>query len=83
MVMLMHCCEVLYLPPVVVATQFTTDGFKKDIQQAQQRDPTLQLVYEAVQKLKYRPTSPQWHKSPLARYRKLWPQLLLCDSVLC
>ena len=70
-------------PPVVAATQFVTDLIKKDIQQAQQADPTLKLVYEAVQKFKDRPASYQWRKSPLFRYRKLWPQLLLCDSVLC
>jgi len=71
-------------PPVVAATQFTTNGFKEDIQEAQQGDPTLQSVYEAIQKLKCRSNSPQWHKFPLARYCKLWPQLLLhCVTVFC
>ena len=59
---------------MVAATQFTTNGFKEDIQQAQQGDPWS--VYKSS-------TSPQWHKSPLALYCKLWPQLWLFDSALC
>ena len=70
-------------PPVVAATQFVSGPIKKDIQQAQQADPTLQTVYEAVQNPRYRPTSRQWRRTPLSRYCKLWPQLILCDGVLC
>ena len=65
------------------ATQFAADPIKQDIQKAQQADPTLQIVYEAKQKSISRPTSRRWHQSPLSRYRKLWPQLSLCDGVLC
>jgi len=35
---------------------FVTDWIKKDIQQAQQADPSLQLGYEAVRKFRHRPT---------------------------
>ena len=70
-------------PPVVAATQFVSGPIKKDIQQAQQADPTLQTVYEAVQNPRYRPTSRQWRTTPLSRYCKLWPQLIVCDGVLC
>ena len=70
-------------PPIVAATQFVSDSIKKDIQKAQQEDPTLRVVYEAVQKSRYRPTSRQWRRTPLSRYCKLWSQLTLCDGVLC
>ena len=70
-------------PTVIAATQFVPDPIKKDIQEAQQADPTLQIVYEAMQKSNNKPTSRLWHQSPLSRYRKLWPQLCLCDGVLC
>ena len=70
-------------PPVVAATQFVSDAIKKDIQKAQQEDPTLRVVYEAVQKSRYKPTSRQWRRTPLSRYCKLWSQLTLCDGVLC
>ena len=70
-------------PPVVAATQFVSDSIKKDIQKAQQEDPTLQVVYEAVQKSRCKPTSRQWRRTPLSRYCKLWSQLTLCDGVLC
>ena len=43
--------------PVTAATRFVSDPIKKDIQQAQQADPILQIVYEAVQKPRCRPTS--------------------------
>ena len=56
---------------------------KQGIQQAQQADPTIGLVYGAVQKSRNRPTSRQWHRSPFSRYRKLWTQLTICDNVLC
>ena len=69
--------------PVVATTQFVSDPIKKDIQQAQQADPILQIVYEAIQKPEFRPTSRQWRRAPLSRYCKLWPQLTLCDGVLC
>ena len=70
-------------PPTVSATQFVSDSIKQGIQQAQQADPTIGLVYEAVQKSRNRPTSHQWHRSPFSRYRKLWTQLTICDNVLC
>ena len=69
--------------PVVAATQFVPGPIKENIQQAQQADPTLQVVYEAVKKPKYRPTFRQWRGTPLSRYCKLWSQLTLCDGVLC
>ena len=43
----------------------------------------MQIVYEAVQKPRYRPTSHQWRRTPLSRFCKLWSQLTLCDGVLC
>ena len=69
--------------PVVAATQFVPGSIKADIQQAQQADLTLQIVYEAVKKPRYRPTSRQWCGTPLSTYYKLWSQLTLCDGVLC
>ena len=41
----------------------------------------MQAVYKAVQNPTYRPTSRQWRRTPLSRYCKLWPQLILCDGV--
>ena len=70
-------------PPTVSATQFVSDSIKQGIQQAQQADPTIGLVYEAVQKSRNRPISCQWHRSPFSRYRKFWAQLTICDKVLC
>ena len=55
-------------PPVVAATQFVPGSIKADIQQAQQADPTLQIVYEAVKKPRYRPMSCQWRGTPLSTY---------------
>ena len=69
--------------PAVAATQFSSDSIKKDIQEVQQADPILQVVYEAVQQHTHRPTSCQQHQSTLSRYCKLWSQLTLCEGVLC
>ena len=66
--------------PAVAATQLSSDSIKKDIQEAQQADPILQVVYEAVQQHIYRPISCQWHQSPLSRYYKPWSQLTLCEG---
>ena len=70
-------------PPVVAATQSVPGPIKEDIQQAQLADPILQIVYEAVKKPVYRPTSCQWRGIPLSRYYKLWSQLTLYDGFLC
>ena len=70
-------------PTITAATQFVLDPIKKDIQEAQQTNPTLRIIYETRLKSNNRPTSKQWHQSPLSHYRKLWSQLCLCDGVLC
>ena len=44
--------------PAVAATQFSSDSIKKDIQEAQQADPILQVVYEPVQQHTFLPVAP-------------------------
>jgi len=56
---------------------------REDVQEAQQADPNLHIVYEAVKQGRERPMSRQWCQPPLSHYSKLWSQLKLCDGVLC
>ena len=53
-----------------------------EIYTAQRNDPTLSLV---IKKLEDggATTTADWKRFPLRRYQKLWPQLLLHETILC
>jgi len=50
---------------------------------AQLSDPVLSVVHNHLRSNKSPPATGTWSKFPLKRYRKLWSQLLLQDSVVC
>ena len=51
--------------------------------QAQRADPVLSAVIELLQQETSPPSSGEWLKFPLKRYRQLWSQLTLHQSILC
>ena len=69
------------IPPTVAMTsarkQTTT------VVQAQQDDPILNQIYQALLQSKEKPTDPQWKQLPFQRYLQLWHQLSLVDSTIC
>ena len=55
----------------------------QQIANAQRQDPTISVVCEHLQNNpNTAPTSPNWKRFPLHRFRQLWSQLPLSDSVL-
>ena len=55
----------------------------QQIANAQRQDPTISVVCEHLQNNpNTAPTSPNWKRFPLRRFRQLWSQLTLSDSVL-
>ena len=54
-----------------------------DLATAQQNDPVLSAAYQYLQTNQSPPTIGEWNKFPLRRYRKLWSQLILHESVIC
>lgn len=68
-------------PLAIVGT--TTSVSKEEICAAQKTDPILSLIYELVERGKNPPHTAKWVQFPLKRYRQIWPQLTLQQSVLC
>ena len=54
-----------------------------DLATAQQNDPVLSVAYRYLQTNQTPPTTGEWNKFPLRRYRKLWSRLVLRESVIC
>ena len=54
-----------------------------DLSTTQQQDPILSLVHDYLQTGQTPPMTGNWNKFPLKRYRQLWSQLALHDSVIC
>ena len=55
----------------------------QQIANAQRQDPTISVVCKHLQNNpNTAPTSPNWKRFPLRRFRQLWSQLTLSDSVL-
>ena len=54
----------------------------QQIGEAQQQDPTLSVVRELLQANHTAPTFSDWKGFPLCRYKQLWSQLTLTDSIL-
>ena len=54
-----------------------------DLAQAQQQDTVLGKVYEQLENDAAPPTTREWTKYPLKRYKQIWSQLVLLDAVLC
>lgn len=53
------------------------------IAQAQRQDPELAKVTECLEGNAHPPTSREWPIHPLKRYRQLWSQLTLEDTMIC
>ena len=53
------------------------------ILQAQRADPVLSTVITLLEQQTSPPCKGQWLKFPLKRYRQLWSQLILHNSILC
>jgi len=57
--------------------------FKQELLDAQEQDPILSVVrQQLLQDPDSVPTSSSWKKFPIRRYRQLWPQLFLNNSIL-
>ena len=54
-----------------------------DLATDQQNDPGLSTVYRYLKSNHIPPTTGDWTKFPLRRYRQLWSQLTLHESVIC
>ena len=53
-----------------------------EISKAQKSDPSLSLVIKALEEGET-PTTAEWKQFPLRRYKQIWRQLLLHETVLC
>ena len=60
--------------PPIAAEQITA---------AQKKDATLSSVYELVDHKSTPPKAGKWRQFPLKRYRQIWPQLVIHQSILC
>ena len=69
--------------PLVNAVAITTlyPSFLSDVQQHQENDPTMQLIRSTLSSAHPKPQGSKWSRSPLQRYRQLWPQLSLVDGI--
>ena len=54
-----------------------------DIARAQKQDPVLVKVAEQLEAKAPSPTSREWEAYPLKRYKQIWSQLTLEDSMIC
>ena len=61
----------------------TTPVTNEEICTAQKNDPTLLLIYELVKRNEVPPQTGKWTQFPLKRYKQIWSQLTLQQSVLC
>ena len=69
---------------ISAATQVHTHQSKEGLIAAQQSDPVVKVIYEALHQGRTRPEkSGKWSQSPLIRYRQLWPQLTLVEEIVC
>ena len=74
------------VPPedLSAAMQLDTHQSKESLITAQQRDPVVKVISEALHRSQTRPEkSGKWAQSPLLRYHQLWPQLTLVDDIVC
>ena len=55
----------------------------EDMQRAQRDDPTISLLYAALQSKKMPTHSGNWRHNVLRRYRQIWSQLRLIDGIVC
>ena len=53
-----------------------------EVSKAQRSDPSLSLVIKALEEGET-PTTAEWKQFPLRRYKQIWRQLLLHETVLC
>ena len=53
------------------------------ITETQQKDKVLSLVYELISKNSAPPNGGKWDQFPLRRYKQIWSQLVLYQSILC
>ena len=68
-------------PVALVAVSPLLD--ETQIIQAQRADPVLSTVITLLEQQTSPPCKGQWLKFPLKRYRQLWSQLILHNSILC
>ena len=69
---------------VAAATQIQTHQSKEELIAAQQNDPVIKEISQALHQNSPRPAkSGKWAQSPLIRYRQLWPQLTLVEGIVC
>ena len=54
-----------------------------DLVQAQKQDPLLRRVVEVLERKAIPPTTGEWQRFPLKRYKQLWSQLILHNGLLC
>lgn len=68
----------------LAATQELSTEHKEELHQAQQGDPTIKKLFQALAgSSTIRPTRKAWHGLLLSRYRQLWSQLCLVDDIVC
>ena len=66
------------------ATLAQTDQTRKELFTAQQNDPVIKAISEALQHSTDKPVrNGKRCRSPLIRYRQLWPQLTLVEGIVC
>ena len=69
---------------VSASTQIQTRHTKEELITAQQNDPVVRELSQALHQNSAKPTkSGEWGQSPLIRYRQLWPQLTLVEGIVC
>ena len=55
--------------------------FTEDLKLHQHKDHTICQLYKALSQHSKPPPAQEWSRSPLNRYRQLWPQLLVKDGL--
>ena len=70
----------------LIAATSQAPSLTETLHQQQLSDPTIQHLHTAL--LHASPThappqSSEWRRSPLSRYKQLWPQLFLHDGIVC
>ena len=70
----------------LIAATSQTPSLTETLHQQQLSDPTIQHLHTALSHASPThapPQSSEWRRSPLSRYKQLWPQLFLHDGIVC
>ena len=75
-----------YLDVQLIAATSQAPSLTETLHQQQLSDPTIQHLHTALSHASPThapPQSSEWRRSPLSRYKQLWPQLFLHDGIVC